>query len=271
MVNAVPDYLEMAFPPRNDDIQHVVINQTAQEDLSWRKGVSSLLVPNVFDFESPAPMPDEYSKDVKSEIGLEPDDVMILQPTRIVARKGIEHSINLVKLLGNPKYKLVISHEAGDEGYDYQEMLAEHARESGVDIRFVSTRIGERRQMDKDGNKIYTLWDLYPHADLVTYPSIYEGFGNAFLEAIYFRVPIIVNRYSIFARDIEPKGFRLPVMNGFVTKKLVDKVRRLIEDEAYRHEVVEHDYEVATRYYSYSVLRRKLRTLITNITGLERL
>ena len=42
------------------------------------------------------------------------------------------------------------------------------------------------RSHDEDGRKIYTLWDIYPQADLITYPSVYEGFGNAFLEAIYF-------------------------------------------------------------------------------------
>ena len=38
-----------------------------------------------------------------------------------------------------------------------------------------------------------------PHADLVTYPSTFEGFGNAFLEAIYYCRPIVVNTYSIYA------------------------------------------------------------------------
>ena len=42
-----------------------------------------------------------------------------------------------------------------------------------------------------------SLWDIYPHADLISYPSIYEGYGNAFVEAIYFRKPILVNRYQI--------------------------------------------------------------------------
>ena len=57
--------------------------------------------------------------------------------------------------------------------------------------------------------------DLRPHADLVMYPSIYEGFGNALLEAFYFKVPIIVNRYPVWVRDIEPKEFQVPVMDGF--------------------------------------------------------
>lgn len=270
-VNAASDYLDVAFPPRNVDIQHVVINHAAQEELSWRKGLPSIYVPNVFDFENPPPAIDNYSSDIRAEIGLEPDDIMFLQPTRVVPRKGIEHAIHLVEMIGDPRCKLVVSHEAGDEGYEYYHMLQETARERGVDMRLIDTRIGEVRQLNDDGKKVYTLWDVYPHADFITYPSLYEGFGNAFLEAIYFRKPLIVNRYSIFARDIEPLGFRLPVMDGFVTKKVVREVRHLLDNPDYRKEVVDHNYEIATRYYSYSVLRRKLRTLITNITGLDNL
>jgi glycosyltransferase involved in cell wall biosynthesis len=268
-VNAVNDYLDFAFPPRSSNIQHVVINEAAQEELAWRKGVASLLVPNVFDFEVPAPQPDEYTKDIRTELGFEPDDVIILQPTRIVPRKGIEHSIKLLEALKNPKYKLVISHDAGDEGYEYLHMLSDLAAESHVDLRVVADRIGDIRKTNAVGQKIYTLWDLYPHVDFVTYPSLYEGFGNAFLEAVYFRLPILINRYSIFARDIEPKGFRVPLMDGYLTKQVIDEVRRLLEDADYRALAVEHNYAVARRFFSYPLLRRRLRTLITNITGLD--
>jgi glycosyltransferase involved in cell wall biosynthesis len=114
---------------------------------------------------------------------------------------------------------------------------------------------------------VYTLWDLYPHADLVTYPSTYEGFGNALLEAIYFGVPIVINRYSIFVQDIEPKGFKLAVIDGFITRDVVQLVRRILEDPSYRQQMVDHNYRVACTYYSYTALKRSLRTLITSLTG----
>jgi mannosylglucosylglycerate synthase len=267
-VNVVNDYLEFAFPPRHA-VQHVVINQAAQEELSWRKGISSLRVPNVLDFENPPPPMDAYAADVRAELGLDPGDLVILQPTRVVPRKGIEHAIKLVQMLNHPRCKLVISHESGDEGMDYHAMLTDLAAASGVDLRFIATRIGDVRQTDAEGKKMFTLWDLYPHADLVTYPSLYEGFGNAFLEAVYFRLPVLINRYAIFARDIEPCGFRLPVMDGFVTEKEVREVRRLLDDADYRREVTEHNYQVALRFYSYRVLRRHLRHLITPISGVD--
>ncbi|HKI45733.1 MAG TPA: glycosyltransferase family 4 protein [Balneolales bacterium] len=266
-INCVHDFLQMAFPPREVSMQHVVINQAGQETLAWRKGVPSILVPNVLDFETPAPGIDEYNADVRKEIGLSDDDIMLLQPTRVVPRKGIEHAIELVEMLNDHRYKLVISHEAGDEGYEYKALLEEIASDAGIDIHFVSTRVGERRQLNSKGEKIYTLWDLYPHADLVTYPSLYEGFGNAFLESIYFRKPLLVNRYSIYARDIEPKGFKVAMMDGLITPKVINHVKRILNDEEYRNDMVEVNYQLAKKFYSYSVLDRKLNSLMANIEG----
>ena len=267
-INAVPDFLDMAFPPRDPRLQHVVINQEALEDLARRRGLPAMLIPNVIEFEKPPAPVDAYASDVRAQLGLSPADVFILQPTRVVPRKGIEHAIKLVQLLNDPKYKLVISHEAGDEGFEYRNMLADMAHEARVDLRFVSTRVSDTRAVDDEGRKVFTLWDIYPHADLVTYPSLYEGFGNAFLEAIYFKVPVVVNRYGVFGRDIEPKGFRCPLMDGYISRQVVEEVRRVLEDAAYRGDMVEHNFRVGARYYGYSVLRRSLHTLITNITGM---
>ena len=264
-ISSVPDYLEMAFPPRIPRLQHVVINQAAREDLAWRKGLPSVLIPNVLDFNNPPPPIDDYSSDVRQEIGLEEDDRLILQPTRIVPRKGIEHSISLLRRLKDPRCKIVVSHQAGDEGNEYPEQIRDLAHDEGVDLRFFGDRVADLRQIDNKGKKIYVLRDLYPHADLVTFPSLYEGFGNAFLEAIYFRIPILVNRYDVFARDIEPKGFCVPLIDGFINRKAVDEVRRIFDDSDYREEIVDHNYEIARKYYSYRVLRYGLQTLVKNI------
>ena len=268
-VNAVEDILRMAFPPSLPTIQHVTINSFAQRDLSWRTGESSLLVPNVLDFEKGPPIDDEWSVDMRAEIGVEPDDILLLQPTRVVPRKGIEHSISLVAQLKNPKCKLVVSHESGDEGDEYIAAITEMAEHQGVDLRFIFTRVGERRTTDAEGRKTYTLGDAYSIADFITYPSLYEGFGNALLEAFYYRKPVLVNRYSIFVADIEPKGFEVIKMDGFLTREVVDNVRRVLDDDEYRNHMVDHNFELCKAFFSYSVLRRRLRTLVTNVTGLE--
>lgn len=258
MNNSVSDYLRMAFPPNLPSIAHVVINSFADEQLSLRTGISASVIPNIMDFDHPPPPPDPYASDVREALGVGVNERLILQPTRVVARKGIEHAIELVHRLDVPA-KLVISHASGDEGYDYEQRLKAYSRIMNVETRFVSNIINERRGVTEDGRKIYTLDDVYPHADLVTYPSTIEGFGNAFLEAVYFRRPIVVNRYSIYAKDIKPKGFRVIELDGFVTDSAVAEACLVLNDADFCREMVDHNYAVAKKYFSYGVLQRKLR------------
>jgi len=271
-VNAVKDYLDMAFPPSLPNIQHAVINSAAQDQLAWRKGLSSIIVPNVLHFEEEPRDAERDPDEIRRYIGLEPDDILILQPTRVVPRKGIEHAITLVGRLRNPRYKLVVSHESGDEGDTYERALQEMAHEAGVDLRFIRTRVptflwGEYQATEEDETP--SLWDVYPCADLVTFPSLYEGFGNAFLEAFYFRKPILVNRYSIWIEDIEPKGFKTIDMDGYITQEVVEEVKQILSDDKAREEMTGLNFELARRYFSYEILKRRLRSLILNVTGMD--
>lgn len=261
LVNGVWEYLNMAFPPHLPFIEHVVINSSGDNQLSLRTGISATVIPNVMDFENPPAPPDEYAADVRETLGVEDDELLVLQPTRVVKRKGIEHAIELVKRLGM-KAKLVISHASGDEGYDYERRVKEYSKMMGVNTVFVSDIIAEKRGTTASGQKIYTLYDIYPYADLVTYPSNIEGFGNAFLEAIYFKKPILVNTYSIYRTDIKPKGFQTIEIDGFVTEKAVKQTKQVLTDKKLQEEMVEKNYRLATKHYSYFVLKQKLSGLI---------
>ena len=266
MNNAVADYLQMAFPPNLESIKHVVINTFAAQQLSLRTGISAAVIPNVMDFENPPQPPDDYTADARKHLGIEADELFILQPTRVVARKGIEHAIELVHRLGM-NAKLVISHASGDEGWDYENRLREYSELMRVNTVFVADIIGEQRGTTADGRKIYTLDDIYPYADLVTYPSTFEGFGNAFLEAVYYKRPIVVNKYSIYAKDIEPKGFDVVEINGYVTDAAVHRTRQLLTDEHLRRKVVAHNYAVGRRFFSYRVLSERLKGFIQMSLG----
>jgi glycosyltransferase involved in cell wall biosynthesis len=267
-INAVSDYIRMAFPPNLPNIRHVVINSEAQEQLALRTGISSTIIPNVLDFESPPRISRKRTRIFRETIGLDPSDRMILQPTRIVQRKGIEYAIELVKELGDQRNKLVISHEAGDEGMEYAEWLKEHACNHGVDLRLVSIQIADPLNKNNgNGNANYSLWDVYPYADFITFPSLYEGFGNAFLEGVYFKKPILINRYATFVRDIEPLGFDLAVMDGYLSKKTVQNVVELLESTHRTQTMVDNNYQIAARHYSYSVLRSQLTATIRMFFG----
>ena len=56
MNNSVQDYLSAAFPPNLPSIRHVVLNSVQAKQLASRVGLTSMIIPNVMDFDVP-PLP----------------------------------------------------------------------------------------------------------------------------------------------------------------------------------------------------------------------
>jgi hypothetical protein len=266
MNNSVRDYLSTAFPPNLPSIRHVVINSVQAHQLASRLGIASMVVPNVMDFDSP-PIPlDDYALSARADLGVVPGQYMILQPTRIIQRKGIEHAIELTRRLGLPA-ELIISHAAGDEGTDYEKRVREFAALLEVQVNFESDIVGDTRGLTPDGRKVYTLGDVYPQADLVTYPSSIEGFGNAFLEAVYFQRPLVVNNYSIYEADIKPKGFQVIEFDGYISEQTLAEARYVLTHPEETRDECTHNYELAKRYYSFTMLERRLKVLLSDCFG----
>ena len=172
----------------------------------------------------------------------------------------------MVSRLGR-KARFVISHASGDDGLEYEARVTDFAERMGVKAVFSSERFAENRGKTDDGKKIYSLADAYPYADLVTYPSLIEGFGNAFLEALYYRKPIVVNNYAIYATDIRPKGFKVIEFDEFITSKTIKDTLRVLDDPSYQEELCDFNYELALRFFSYKVLRSKFQVLLSNAFG----
>lgn len=265
-ISSAEDYLRAGFPPTLRQIRHVVINSFAQIQLALRTGLSSTLIPNVMDFQQPPPEIDEYSLDLRSELGIAEDEHILLQPTRIVPRKRIEISLELTRRI-NPKCVLLISHKSGDEGQAYEKYLREYAKLIGVKVIFGADRFNYVRGTTPDGKKIYSLEDAYLHADLVTYPSRVEGFGNAFLETVYYKRPIIMSTYEIFKTDIQPKGFKIIGFGDYIDNRCISASRKILADSAQAKEMVENNYSSGQRYYSFNTLEYLLSSLLNDCLG----
>ena len=261
--SAILDLLDTTFPPDLSTIRHVTINSIAQRRLLFRRGIDSVVIPNVFDYDTPPPGVDDFNQDFRQMLGLGEKDLFVLQPTRVVQRKGIELAIALVRRVGGPNAHLYITHSATDEGVAYWHWLQREASLLRVDLQLIDGLIATQRRID-DGHKIYSLWDAYIHADMVTYPSLYEGFGNALLEAIYFKKLTVVNRYPVYNADIRPLGFEFVELNGFVDDEAVNNVKILLSDSAEIQRRAEKNYEIAREHFSYSVLENKLNQVLAS-------
>jgi len=286
------------LPPRDPLARHVVINSLAQRELAERKGIESTVVPNIFDFDAPPWQPDEYNSDFRARIGLGENDVVILQATRIVQRKGIELAVDFVKALDSPKQRAQLKKRGLYDGRPFDDdsrivlVLAGYARDdvtggyvsrlqqkverAGIDALFIEDVVGGRRQA-QDGQKVYSLWDTYVFADFVTYPSLWEGWGNQFLEALRARLPLMLFEYPVYLADIKDKGFRVVSLGSKiqgrdelglaqvapqVVEAAADQAVELLTDARLRRETVEHNFQVGRRHYSLDALRSYLAPLI---------
>jgi len=221
----IKEFLEKYVPPKHENITHVCINTLAQKRLKKRTGINAKVLPDVFDFEQEQWAKDAYNKDFLERIGVKQNDLIVLQATRIVERKGIELAIHFVKELEKHKYKLIgkilyngktITKDSDVvlvlAGYPerfalpYLEKLKKEIKRTGIKVKFVYDMIDVERSL-VDGNKIYSLWDAYVFADIVTYPSLWEGWGNQFIEAVFAKKPIVVFEYPVFKVDIKSEGY----------------------------------------------------------------
>ncbi|MEQ8672162.1 MAG: glycosyltransferase family 4 protein [Aggregatilineales bacterium] len=252
--NNIQDILDEAFPPDLKSVQHLTISTVMQRRLKGWRGIDALYLPNVFDFETPPPAPDEYANTFREELGIGTDDLIALQPTRIIRRKAIEKSIELIRKLNDDRIVLIITGYEGDEPGGYGDWLREEAERSGIRYKFIGEYVGAIRG-EVNGHKVYTLWDIYPHAHFITYPSTYEGFGNALIETMYFRKPLIVHRYPAYVADIASKGVQAVEFYHDLTPEVLDQTRAIIDDSRIREDMVRQNYQAGLDHFSYQVLR----------------
>ena len=265
-VSAATDYLDAAFPSTLPSMTHVVINSFAARQLALRTGASAMLVPNVMDFDNPPAQRPEVAKELREALGVREDQYLLVQPTRIVPRKRIEHAIELTRRLELDSV-LVITHQSGDEGSAYGKHLRKYAELMGVEVIFGAEIVNHRREDLPNGRKVYALGDAYQAADLVTYPSTIEGFGNAFLEAIYYKRPLVISTYEIFRTDIQPKGFEVIGFEEFIQDHTVEAAKQCLLTPEIGQKMAEHNYEVGRRYYSFSGLQDQLVALLNRSLG----
>src|SRR6056297_59546 len=280
--------LEKYFPPNFELIRHVVINRIAQKKLMNKKDIWSEVVPNVFDFQQDHWKINEDNKDLKRELGLKENDIIFLQATRIAERKAIELAINFVskfkrqykeKLINNNLYDnrqfrkeneiVLVMPGLEEDNESYISKLKKLANEKGVRIIWAHQLLKENR---------YSLWDFYANCDMITYPSIKEGWGNQLLEGFFSKKPIMIYEYPVFKTDIQKynpivaslgSGYESKT-NDLVSieekryKEPLEEAYKYLTDNEYRQEDVNYNFVIARRNFSKERLKEILEKLLSN-------
>jgi len=254
------DFYKKWFPPTLPEIKHTVINSVAQHEIKERFGIDAPIISDSFDFTH-TPKIDKYSRSFRKVFGIAEDDIVFLQATRIVPRKRIELSIDLIAKLNDSKAILVVTGTEGDEKAGYLDFLKKHAKEKRTRVKFIGEHINSIRKLSA-GKRVFTLWDAYVNADFVTYPTELEGFGNQFIESLAFKKPVIVTPYEIYKTDIQPIGFNVIEMGDKVNGKVVNQVSELMQNKDEIKKMVDSNFKLGKKYFSYEATAKKISKLI---------
>ncbi len=210
-------YADVDELPRDDPHwRHVTINDLTREQLAAR-GIGAVTIRNGFDETSLRGDRDAE----RARLGFATDELVLVHPVRAIERKGVPTALALADAL-DATYWLT-----GAAEEDYEQTLAQHldaAAESGVRIR---------------RDPASSLGDLYAAADVVAFPSTWEGFGNPPVEAALALRPAAVGRYPV-AAELRELGFEWfdPTDPGTLRRWLAEPDQRLLEhnrDLARRH------------------------------------
>jgi len=221
----------------------LVLNKFQWRELLRKYGVFAHVMPNVRFFEKPPMIDKEELKSFKKEFGIKDDDYIILFPVRLVDRKNIEGGIkNIEEIIDKmpdeqrKRLKVVFTHPGVDEGPKYGENIKAK----------LMKKLGEGRVIDAGTNprgRKYKLSTAYAACDLVMFMSTLEGFGNALIEAFYYRKPVVIFPYPVYEQDIKPLKFEC--IEARATEKIkpteeeIDNIYRILRSSA-RLKVISH-------------------------------
>ena len=265
--DGICEIIDKCFPPDLPNIHHVVINTHCQESLRAERRLEARVVPNVMDFDAGFGRRDEYNEHLPTALGFGGGDIVLFQITRVVRRKGIETAIDLVERLDDPRVRLIVTGHATD---DHKESYLRELRHRAAAlphperIHFAADRFANVRTAANGRPAVFSLSDGYAHAHACTYFSRYEGFGNAFVEAVAARVPIFVNNYKpVYWPDIGSKGFKtIQIEDNQLTDQAVEDIRTVLTDPHHRADIADFNFELGRRHFSFEVLSDHVEELL---------
>ena len=221
------------------------------------------------------------------------DNIVLLQPTRIIPRKRIETDFNLVKrlfddegfvnkFLSNPKLKLtlLISGPIPLGQYKYflklvgvfsgwLDTLDDRFKEK-VFLAFLFSEFDKKRFKDATGTNV-DMADIYNIASLVLLPSETEGRGLPIIEAAACGIPVFCRRYypvNVYSEVIgeylgESERFKVLEFDGFyiTDKQIKDITDRIFFPQNFIHET-SHNQLVVQKRFSLNSLQDNMERVL---------
>jgi glycosyltransferase involved in cell wall biosynthesis len=229
-----------------DSSSHIIaisedIKRRAREDLQCQKQIE------VIHYGLAAPQFEEKSR---AELGIPEGHVVLITVGRLIKRKALDGLLMALSKLERGDVRLLITGEGPEEKHlrDLSEGLGLSPR-----VEFLGAIWGERK------------FQYLAASDIFVLPSVHEGFGLVFLEAMHCGLPVIASStggQTDFLKDGET-GFLVPVGD---VDALAERIARLIEDSALRERISRFNQEHVKSFHISGVAER-YEALFSEVVG----
>jgi glycosyltransferase involved in cell wall biosynthesis len=192
------------------------------------------------DYERFAAVPDSVGHDVRAELGLTEDQLLIGQIGQVCPRKGLLFTVRaLPKVIAQfPHARLVIV-----GAYDHPKYL-----------KYVAQVRRESKRLDVAGHMLWTgprddVPEILTALDLFVQPSLEEAQGIAALEAMVRRVPVLATRVGGVREMVQhgETGWLVPPADP---DALATGISKLVTDPALRGRLVARGHEMVKNRFS---------------------
>lgn len=178
----------------------------------------------------------------KAELGLQPDDVMVISVGELNHNKNQEVIIRAIGKLGNPKIHYFIAGRG-----EKTESLKELAIELGVNIH----PLGYRSD----------IIEILNGSDIFAFPSYREGLSVALMEAMAAGLPCVVSKIRGNADLVDEQGGVLCAPND--VEAFANGINTILQGDRYKR-MSEHNRKVIVDYDT-----KIVNDMMKNIYGLE--
>ncbi len=220
------------LPPDDPNWQHVVINRLTSQQFG-KRGIHTTVIYNGFDTNA---TPGNRAE-LRNELGIAHNTLLIAHPVRAIYRKNIPVAVSIAEKLKGTYWLM------GEAEEDYQPTL---------DTVLAAARCPVIHQSTKRTP------DIYAAADLVVFPSLWEGFGNPPIEAAIWGKPCVVGDYPV-ARELAQFGFK-----WFSPEHLEEMQFYLNNPDAeVNRQILAYNQQIALKHFSLDRVRDDLEELLS--------
>jgi glycosyltransferase involved in cell wall biosynthesis len=214
-----------------------------------------VVIPNGVDFLSFNKRDLDKEESLKKLFGKRDDETFLITTSRLVKKNGIRYVIEALRNLPNTRFLI----------------LGEGPLKST--LTKLATELGVERQVQFIGHVDYNEIPTYLHiSDIFIRPSLSEGFGNSFIEAMAAGLPVIATPVGGIPDFLFDPGENpgKPSTGIFVKPEdsisIVDAVKKISGDRELRNSLIKNGVELVREGYDWNLVARRMKKEVLDIT-----